>query len=63
MNELDLLIGKHYSGDDGWEVYVAHPEGCYVTLFCGTEGECEAFVRTRGPELTLTQLFGRGEES
>jgi len=63
VTEMELHIGQHYSGDDGWEVYVAHPNGGCVTLFRGTEDECEKFVRTRGPELALTQLFGRGAES
>jgi hypothetical protein len=59
MSELELLIGKHYRDDDGWEVYTHHPEGGCVTLFRGTEQECEEFIRTRGPELTAAEVFGR----
>lgn len=58
MNELELHIGKHYRDDDGWEVYVDHPEGGCVTLFRGTEPECAEFVRTAGPTTTLRELFG-----
>lgn len=61
MNEMGLHIGKHYDMPDGWEVYVDHSEGGCVTLFRGSEQECEEFVRTHGPELTRTQLFGREE--
>ena len=57
--ELDLMIQRGYNMPDGWEVYVDHPEGGCVTLFRGTEQECEEFIRTRGPELTAAEVFGR----
>lgn len=44
MSELPLEIGKFYDMPDGWEVYVAHPQGGYVTLFRGTEQEGEEFA-------------------
>lgn len=55
---LPLEIGKFYNMPDGWEVYVAHPDGGYVTLFRGTAAECEEFVKDNGPTTTLRKLFG-----
>jgi hypothetical protein len=52
VSELPLEIGKFYDMPDGWEVYVAHPQGGYVTLFRGTEQEGEEFADRLGVPLT-----------
>jgi hypothetical protein len=59
VNKLELLIQHGYNMPDGWEVYVEHPDGGYVTIFRGSEEQCEEFVLTHGQELTQEQLFGR----